>query len=173
LEELAVAVRADPHSLRMGSLTALSVAVSGKEGLAALEQAATTHTATCMPVVAAPARLEYGATLRRDGHRAEARPWLRESYESASRLAVRQLADRAHEELIFAGGRPRSRFSTGVEALTPSERRVADHAAAGLSNREIAETLFVTRKTVELHLGNAYGKLRIRSRTQLPAALGQ
>lgn len=60
---------------------------------------------------------------------------------------------------------------TGPSSLTPSERRVAELAAQGLSNREIAETLWVTRKTVELHLGNAYGKLDIRSRSQLPEAL--
>ena len=76
------------------------------------------------------------------------------------------------QELVIAGGRPRSKFSVGLESLTPSERRVAEHAADGLTNREIAETLFVTRKTVELHLGHAYGKLGIRSRAQLPEALG-
>jgi len=60
---------------------------------------------------------------------------------------------------------------TGVETLTASERRVAQMAAQGLSNKEIAQTLFVTVKTVELHLSNVYRKLRIGSRRELGAAL--
>ena len=72
---------------------------------------------------------------------------------------------------MIAGGRPRRVAQEGVAALTPSERRTAEHAARGLSNREIAETLYVTRKTVEFTLGNVYSKLGIRSRTELPAAL--
>ena len=61
----------------------------------------------------------------------------------------------------------------GVESLTASELRVAQRAAEGHSNREIAEDLFVTIKTVETHLANAYGKLGIRSRTQLANALAE
>ena len=59
----------------------------------------------------------------------------------------------------------------GVDALTPSELRVAQRAAEGSTNREVAEDLFVTVKTIEMHLANAYGKLGIRSRTQLADAL--
>ena len=50
---------------------------------------------------------------------------------------------------------------TGVESLTPSERRVADLAAEGMSNREIAQELYVTPKTVEVHLSSSYRKLEI------------
>jgi DNA-binding CsgD family transcriptional regulator len=82
------------------------------------------------------------------------------------------LASQATQELVVAGGRPRRTALSGVASLTPAERRVAEHAAGGLTNREIAETLFVTRKTVEFTLGNVYSKLGIRSRTQLPEALG-
>jgi DNA-binding CsgD family transcriptional regulator len=60
---------------------------------------------------------------------------------------------------------------TGVDALTPSELRVAALAAEGMSNREIAQALFVTLRTVEVHLTHAYRKLDIASREQLPAAL--
>ena len=80
--------------------------------------------------------------------------------------------ERATEELTIAGGRPRRIATTGVDSLSPSERRVAENAARGLSNREIAETLFVTRKTVEFQLGATYQKLGIRSRTQLAGVLG-
>jgi DNA-binding CsgD family transcriptional regulator len=60
---------------------------------------------------------------------------------------------------------------SGAEALTPSERRVAELAAEGRGNQEIAQTLFVTAKTVENHLGRAYRKLGISSRRELAAAL--
>lgn len=77
-----------------------------------------------------------------------------------------------HEELVIAGARPKRVALSGVDALTASERRVAELAARGLRNREIAETLFVTQKTVEIHLGHTYAKLDIQGRSQLAAALG-
>jgi DNA-binding CsgD family transcriptional regulator len=82
------------------------------------------------------------------------------------------VADAGHAELLAAGARPRRPQFSGPEALTASERRVADLAAEGLGNREIAQTLFVTIKTVENHLARAYQKLGIRSRDALPEALG-
>ena len=82
------------------------------------------------------------------------------------------LARRALEEALAAGARARRIASRGVDSLTPGELRVAQRAAEGLTNREIAEDLFVTIKTVETHLANAYGKLGIRSRMQLADALG-
>jgi DNA-binding NarL/FixJ family response regulator len=82
------------------------------------------------------------------------------------------LAEDARAELYAAGGRPRATELKGVEALTPSERRVAELAAQGQTNREIAQSLFVTPKTVEVHLSNAYRKLDIHSRRQLAAELG-
>jgi DNA-binding NarL/FixJ family response regulator len=68
--------------------------------------------------------------------------------------------------------RPRKVLRTGLDALTASERRVAQLAADGMSNKEIAQTLFVTIKTVELHLSHVYRKLEISSRAQLDKALG-
>jgi len=67
--------------------------------------------------------------------------------------------------------RPRREALSGVDSLTPSERRVADLAAAGRTNRDVAQELFVTPKTVEVHLSNAYRKLGIRSRRELAGAL--
>jgi DNA-binding CsgD family transcriptional regulator len=84
---------------------------------------------------------------------------------------ARALARRALEEALAAGARPRRVARRGVDSLTPAELRVAQRAAEGSTNREIAEDLFVTTKTVEMHLANAYGKLGIRSRTQLAEAL--
>jgi DNA-binding CsgD family transcriptional regulator len=125
-----------------------------------------------------PARLEHayaftdlGASLRRGNRRAEARDVLRAGLELAQRLGATVLADRAHEELVATGARPRRLVLSGVDSLTPSERRIAAMAAEGLSNREIAQALFVTLRTVEMHLSNAFRKLDVSSRTQLPAAL--
>jgi DNA-binding NarL/FixJ family response regulator len=81
------------------------------------------------------------------------------------------LADRARAELAAAGGRPRASALKGVAALTASERRVADLAAEGQTNKDIAQLLYVTPKTVEVHLSNTYRKLGIRSRRELVEAL--
>jgi DNA-binding CsgD family transcriptional regulator len=125
-----------------------------------------------------PARLElarsladFGAALRRRGSRADARVPLRRALDLADACGARPLADRARQELRAAGGRPRRPRLSGVRSLTASERRIAGMAAEGLTNPEIAQSLFVTRKTVEAHLGSVYRKLGIRSRTQLAAAL--
>jgi DNA-binding CsgD family transcriptional regulator len=73
--------------------------------------------------------------------------------------------------LLACGARPRRLLRTGVDALTPSELRVAQLAAAGHSNREIAQALFVSRKTVETHLGGIYRKLGVNAREHLAAKL--
>ncbi len=115
---------------------------------------------------------DLGARLRIRGDRVEAREPLRKALELAARTESALLARHAHAELDASGARPRRERLEGVEALTPAERRVAQLAAEGLTNRQIAETLWVTLKTVEVHLGRSYGKLGIRGRGQLAAALG-
>ena len=75
------------------------------------------------------------------------------------------------DELRATGARPRRPDVSGVESLSPQERRVAAMATEGLSNREIAEALFLTRRTVEMHLTAAYRKLDVSGRQDLPAAL--
>jgi DNA-binding CsgD family transcriptional regulator len=126
----------------------------------------------------APARLEHaraltdlGSALRRAGQRSAAREPLRAGLDLALRCGATPLARRAHEELVATGARPRRLLLHGVDALTASERRVAEMASEGLTNREVAQALFVTEKTVETHLGSAYRKLDINSRSQLPRAL--
>jgi DNA-binding CsgD family transcriptional regulator len=81
------------------------------------------------------------------------------------------LAGRANDEIAATGARPRKVLQTGLDALTTSERRVGQLAAGGMTNKEIAQTLFVTIKTVEVHLSHAYRKLEISSRAQLQTAL--
>jgi DNA-binding CsgD family transcriptional regulator len=96
---------------------------------------------------------------------------LRPALDLAHRCGALALAERARTELVAAGGRPRHLLLTGVDSLTPSERRVAQLAAAGLPNRDIAQNLFITTRTVEGHLTHAYQKLDITNREQLRAAL--
>ena len=124
-----------------------------------------------LPYVRAVATAELGFALRREGRRADARTPLREARDLAHRTGATALEQRVHEELVVAGARPQRLAFSGVDALTASERRVAELAVRGLRNREIAETLFVSLKTVEVHLGRAYTKLGIKGRSQLEAAL--
>ncbi len=154
------------------ALISLGHAVESSRSLEAFAAAHDTAVNGASSWVQALAAYELGAASRRAGHRTDARRHLTVARDLAERIDATLLADQAVEELVIAGGRPRRVRSVGVDSLTPAERRVAEHAAAGMSNREIAETLFVTRKTVELHLGNTFGKLGIRSRTQLAGILG-
>jgi DNA-binding NarL/FixJ family response regulator len=117
--------------------------------------------------------LELGTALRHLRRQSESREPLLEALELAERGGAALVAERARAELAATGIKRRKRtFLAGIEALTPSERRVATMAAEGMSNPEIAQSLFVTRKTVEKHLANAYAKLEIGSRGELPQALG-
>jgi DNA-binding NarL/FixJ family response regulator len=125
-----------------------------------------------------PAKLEHakalaalGAALRRDRRPSESREPLRQALELATVCGADPVAELARSELHASGARPRTAALSGVESLTPSESRVAELAAGGDSNKDIAQTLYVTPKTVEVHLSNAYRKLGIRSRRELPAAL--
>ena len=125
-----------------------------------------------------PARLEHaraltdlGAALRRANRRREARQALQDGLDRAERCGAWALAKRARTELRAAGGRSAHPGMTGLRQLTASERRIAELAAQGRSNPEIAQALFVTRKTVETHLGNVYRKLAISGRGKLSRAL--
>jgi DNA-binding CsgD family transcriptional regulator len=126
-----------------------------------------------------PARLEHarslvelGAVLRREGRRAEARTALERGMDGAWSCGATALAQRAREELHAIGARPRRQALSGVDALTDAERRVADLANQGLTNRQIAEALAISLPTVETHLRHVFQKLGIRSRRQLAEHLG-
>jgi DNA-binding CsgD family transcriptional regulator len=136
-----------------------------------LLESATATLARCgTRVEHARALADLGAAVRRAGRPKEARATLRGAIRIAEEVDATAVADRAREELQRAGGRMPSRHDSDND-LTPSERCVAE-LAAGHTNREIANELFVTIKAVEWHLGNAYRKLDIRGRRQLAAALG-
>jgi DNA-binding CsgD family transcriptional regulator len=154
-----------------GALRVAGLLEGGKRGLDLLRQAADALADSPALLWRAQAFVDLGAALRRDGQAVSARPILRDGMELAHRCGATPLADRAEEELRAAGGRPRRMAGVGADALTASERRVAELAAVGASNKEIAQSLFVTLRTVELHLSNAYSKLEIHSRHELAAAL--
>jgi DNA-binding CsgD family transcriptional regulator len=125
-----------------------------------------------------PAKLEYartltelGAALRRANRRADARGFLNDAIDLARRSGAAALVERATVELRIAGGRSSEAAANGADTLTVSERRVAELAAQGHSNPKIAQALFVTRKTIETHLGHIYAKLGIASRAELTRAL--
>jgi ATP/maltotriose-dependent transcriptional regulator MalT len=120
----------------------------------------------------ARARISLGAMLRRKRQLRAAREHLRLGLDEADRSGALALAAVAREELLASGARPRRARVSGRDALTASELRVASLAAEGRTNREIAQSLFVTVKTVETHLGNAYRKLGVAARSELPDALG-
>jgi DNA-binding CsgD family transcriptional regulator len=119
----------------------------------------------------AGALCDYGAALRRANRRAEARAPLQAALAIAREARAAPLRDRAAQELMATGARVSRPGVSGVDALTASEHRIASMAAAAMSNRDIAQALFVTVKTVEVHLGHVYHKLNLTRRTQLAAAL--
>jgi DNA-binding NarL/FixJ family response regulator len=119
----------------------------------------------------ARALADLGGALRRSNQRAAAREPLRAALDLATRCGAEPLAARAQDELKATGARTRTPLRSGVDALTPIERQTANLAAQGLSNPQIAQALFISRKTVEKRLSEAYRKLAITSRDALAAAL--
>ncbi len=114
----------------------------------------------------------YGAALRKADRLPEAREALVRATDLAGEMEMARVLERSRQELLLAGSRPRRVRATGPTSLTDSQREVATLAAEGLTNRQIAERLFVTIKTVETHLMAVYRKLGIRSRDELGTALG-
>jgi DNA-binding CsgD family transcriptional regulator len=170
-EELALARRWGAPQTIGASLRALGLVEGGKAGIGLLREAVEVLAGSEARLEHARALVDLGAALRRANQRTEARERLREGVDLALRIGALGLAERANEEIAATGARPRRVLQTGLDALTASERRVAQLAAEGMSNKEIAQTLFVTIKTVEVHLSHAYRKLEISSRAQLDKAL--
>jgi DNA-binding CsgD family transcriptional regulator len=170
-EELALA-RAFGAERTLGvALRNAGAVIGGREGEELLREAVATLERAGVGLERARALVELGAHLRRANRRREARELLREGLDIAHRAGARPVADHAATELRATGAKPRRVPLTGVESLTASERRVAELAAQGLTNREIAQALFVTARTVEGHLTRTFQKLDLRSRDDLAGAL--
>jgi DNA-binding CsgD family transcriptional regulator len=154
------------------ALRATGIVTGGSEGLAQLRESEALLSQTSARLELARTRTELGAALRRAGATTEARRALREAVDLAARCGATLLAARARQELVAAGARPRTAALRGIESLTAAELRVARAAAGGMSNRSIAQSLFIGLRRVETHLTHVYRKLDIESREQLATELG-
>ncbi len=170
-EELELARGVESARAEGAALRALGVLRGGEEGIATLRESVTVLRDSTAALEPARSLAELGAALRRANRRGEAREHLREAADLAQRCGAERLEERVREELRIAGARPRRRALSGAASLTPGERRVAAAAAGGVTNREIAQDLFISLRTVEMHLTNAYRKLDISSRSELAEAL--
>jgi len=152
---------------------ALTAAGRVTDDLELLDEAVSVLEAAQSPLEHARALLALGAATRRSGRRAAARPALEQALTLARRCGATALAEDAHHELLAAGGAPRKLTRAGADALTAAERRVAELAADGHTNSEIATRLVISVRTVEAHLAHAYRKLDIHGRRQLAGALAR
>ncbi len=162
----------------LGSARSIGVALRargtverGEPGIASLSESVAELRRAGARVELARSLAALGAAMRRERRTREARDQLREALELAQETGAERLEDHIFEELRIAGARPRRREVRGAGALTPAERRVVEAAAGGATNREIAQNLFVSLRTVEMHLTNAYRKLGISSREELAEAI--
>jgi DNA-binding CsgD family transcriptional regulator/tetratricopeptide (TPR) repeat protein len=146
------------------------VVLGNEAGEESLREAVAVLEASTAKLERAQALVELGAMLRRKGRRREAREPLRGGLELARICGAGPLAERAEDELRATGASPRNLIRVGVDSLTTSERRVCQMATSGMSNKQIAQALFVTVKTVETHLSRSYQKLDVTSRAKLAAA---
>lgn len=155
------------------ALRVLGAATGGRRGLHLAEEAV--ETLRDAPADAGmelvEALLAQGRQLHAAGERGRARDRLREAADLAERKGGLRLLALAEQALREGGARVPTASRTGSGALTASERRIADLAAAGRTNTEIADLLHLARRTVETHLTSTYRKLGIRRRSELPAAL--
>jgi len=167
--ELAQAFGA-PRALGVAKRAA-GVVVGGNRGTSLLREAIDELERGDARLERARALADLGALLRRRNRRSEARELLREALDAAHRAGAGPLANQAETELRATGARPRRVVLTGLDALTASERRIAELANQGLTNRQIAQMLYITARTVEGHLTSVFRKLQLDSRDELPAAL--
>ncbi|MBT2382951.1 AAA family ATPase [Streptomyces sp. ISL-11] len=155
------------------ALRALAVSLGGRHGLELAEQAVETLRGAAEPLPElVPALISLGQALHDSGQRQQARDVLREAAQQAEWLGAARARLTAEQALRRCGARRLRAQHTGASALTSSERRIAQLAATGHSNKEAAELLHLAVRTVETHLTHCYRKLGIRRRADLPAALG-
>ncbi len=169
--ELTLVARFDSRRSTGVALRALGLAQRDESGIETLRAAVENLAESEATLELCRATVDLGALERRNGKRADARRTLAGGFDLAQRLAAGALAQRAGEEIRLAGGRPRNRSLTGADSLSPGELRVAKMAASGMTNREIAQALFVTPKAVQWHLTNTYRKLEISSREEIAVKL--
>lgn len=170
-DELSLAEKSQIPGVVAEALIALAIVEDGKAGIARLRAAVEVLDDSPRMLTRIRALTVLGGMLRRNQRAREARDHLKIALDLAHRHGAIALADDARRELIVAGGRPRRPATTGLDALTPSERRVAQLVAQGLTNRQIAHFLFVSPRTVTTHLTHIYQKIGISSRSELSSLL--
>jgi DNA-binding CsgD family transcriptional regulator len=170
-EELELALAFGPPRAIGVASRAAAIVAGGNRGQELLREAIDAFERGDAKLERARALVDLGAMVRRRNRRTEARELLREALDAAYRIGAMRLAEQAETELRATGARPRRVVLTGVDSLTASERRIAEIASQGRTNREIAQTLFVTTRTVEGHLTSIFRKLQLDSRSELHAAL--
>jgi DNA-binding CsgD family transcriptional regulator len=170
-EQLALADRVGTPGAVAAALRTEAMVAPRRERVALLERAVAVSAESQAQLEHCRALVDLGAALRRAGRRADARDPLRRALDLANRGGAVRLARRAHEELRAAGAKPRRAALSGPESLTGAEHRVATLAAQGHTNRQIAQALFVSRRTVETHLAHAFQKLGVSGRDELASRL--
>jgi DNA-binding NarL/FixJ family response regulator len=171
VEHLELADRVGLPGPRGAGLRAVARAADRAEAVGLLEQAVAVLADSSAQLEHVRALVDLGTALARTGCRERASDVLRRALDLADRGGLQRLARLSREELHAGGARPRRTAISGVESLTPAEHRVAVLAARGQSNPEIAQELYVTRRTVETHLTHVFQKLCITTRSELPAQL--
>lgn len=153
-----------------GRCRALCEAASGDldAAIAAVEHAMAQHERLSMPFERARTQLLYGQLQRRARRKDAAAATLTDALSTFTELGTPVWVERTRAELARTNTRPRP-----GSMLTPSEQRVAELVATGMTNREVATTLFISPKTVEANIGRIYRKLDIHSRAELGTRIGQ
>lgn len=167
-EPIAAATKATHLEVQLSYAAAL---LTDDAGAQERFSAAIRSAARAWPYYAARAKLAYGAWLRRHRRAIESRAPLREAAQGFGALGLARLAEQAQRELRASGERARRRVPETWAELTPQELQIAQLAAAGLSNREIGEQLYLSHRTVGTHLYRLFPKLGVTSRAQLRDAL--
>ncbi|GAA2653095.1 helix-turn-helix transcriptional regulator [Streptomyces lunalinharesii] len=159
-----------PRALGLAAL-ARGLATPGERGVELLGEAVRELAASPARVEHSRAELALGRALLARGDRREAREHLRTAAGLAQRCGALALGQDARDALVAAGGRMRKLTASPLDLLTAMERRVASLAAGGAGNRSIAQSLYVSVRTVEMHLTSVYRKLGIAERAQLAMVL--
>lgn len=172
-EELDLARRWGSPRVLGRALRAAGVLAGGRHGLTLLYEAADVLKQSSAQLELAKAHYALGMAIHQDGQPHDARPHLSQALDLAEHCGATLLVQQSRAELRAAGARPRRSALSGPRALTPSELRVAQIAGEGHTNRKIAQLLFVTPKTVEVHLSSVYRKLGVRNRREMMNAMSE
>lgn len=166
-EELALARRWGAPITLAKSLRVAAIVGARPEAPRLMEESVSLLEGAAYPLELVRSLIAQGTALHAAGQTEAARGILRRALGLAQAGSAQRAAQEAYQRLLATGARPRRFSQVGPRALTSSQRRVVELAVQGLSNEDIASRLYVTQRTVEFHLTNAYRKLGITGRTDL------